>query len=547
MVPKENTNTIGHSWPLTGTVDGDDSRRSRLTVLAGVSLVVLAVAIRLGLLLMGWPETNSDESTFGLMALHIVQGRDRPVFFYGQNYMGSGEAWVGAGLFGLIGPSLVALRLPLVAMYAGFLIVVWYLGELLNGRRPALVGTLLLALGSAELLTEQLRAGSRVELLLAGSCMAWLSAWLVMRGQLVEPWRQGAAAAGWGLSAGYGLWTDLLTAPWALATGMLLAFCWRPRRPRLAAAPVIAGLLVGALPQLLRHTRVRWGQDDAITVVFNQRGYQAGAQSAPLADRVIGTVTVALPHASNGTALTRAETIGPWLETSGAPQVALCAWGVGLLAMLALAAWQSLGEVCRAWSGTRRELPAAALARLTVLSSVALTVAIFATSPRAAHTPVASARYLLGVLIAVPVVVGSIAAWACTARRRRACGLAIAIVLGVLALDTVAAYRQALALRRADSEQSALVTSLLHRGATRVWTDYWTCHRLVFESRERIVCGSLDGGLALHDNRYGRYLQAVEGDSRAPYLFPASSPQASRLHQQGRSSVPLPDGYVIFN
>jgi hypothetical protein len=529
------------------TADGGDVRHSRLTVLAGVSVVAIAVAARLGLLLVGWPETNSDESTIGLMALHIVQGREQPVFFYGQSYMGSGEAWVAAGLFGLFGPSLVALRLPLLAMYAAFLIVIWYLGELLNGRRAALVGTLLLALGSTEVLTEQLRAGSRVELLLAGSCMAWLSAWLVMRGQLAEPWRQGAAAAGWGLAAGYGLWTDLLTAPWALATGMLLAFRWRPGRPGLAPGPLFAGLLVGALPQLLRHARVRWGQDDAITVVFNQRGYQAGAEPPPLADRVIGTVTVALPHASNGTALTHGETIRPWLESSGAPQVALCAWGVGLLALLALSAWRNLADVCRAWCGTLRDLPAAALARLSVLAAVALTVTVFATSPRATYTPIASARYLLGVLIAIPVMVGTIAAWASTARRRRACGVAVAILLGVLALDTAAAYDQALALRRTDSQQSALITSLLHRGATRVWTDYWTCHRLVFESRERILCGSLDSGLALHDNRYGRYLEAVQADSGAPYLFPASSPQATRLNQQGRSSVPLPDGYVIFS
>jgi hypothetical protein len=532
---------------VTLTVDGDDLRHSRITVVAGVLVVAIAVAARLGLLLLGWPETNSDESTIGLMALHIVQGREHPVFFYGQNYMGSGEAWLAAGLFGLFGTSLVALRLPLLAMYAAFLIVAWHLGELLGGRRAALAGILLLTLGSTELLTEELRAGSRVELLLTGSSMAWLSAWLVMRGQLAEPWRQGAAAAGWGLAAGYGLWTDLLTAPWVLATGMLLTFRWRPGRQRLAAGPLFAGLLVGALPQLLRHAQVRWGQDDAITVVFNQRGYQAGAESPPLADRLIGTVTVALPHASNGTALAHAETIGPWLESSAAPQVALCAWGAGLLALLALASWQNLAGVWRALCGTLDEFPVAALARLTVLSGVALTMALFATSPRAAYTPIASARYLLGVLIAVPVIAGTIAAWACTARRRQACGLAVAIVLAVLALDTVAAYRQALALRRADSEQSALVSSLLHRGATRVWTDYWTCHRLVFESRERIVCGSLDGGLALHDNRYERYLEAVRSDSRAPYLFPASSPQATRLHQEGRSSAVLPDGYVIFN
>ena len=502
-----------------------------------LALIVLAAGIRLGLLLLGWPETNSDEATMGLMALHIAQGRDHPLFFYGQNYMGGGEAWAAAGLFAMFGPSLLGLRLALMASYAAFMLIVGQLGRLLHGPRVAVIGSLLLVPGSAEQLAEQLRAsGSRVELLLAASLMAWLSAWLVLRGGRGQHWREAAAAAGWGLAAGYGLWADLLTLPWAAITGLLLALCWRPQRPRLVLGLLVAGLLVGAAPQVWQNLRAEWGRNDAISVVLGQRGYQAGSTPPPLADRVAGTVTVAVPYATGGAVLTRDLPAGP-------ARILLAGWGVGLLVLLVAPCWRNLRDVWRAG----RRLPAAPLARLSVVASVALTIAVFSTSPRAVYTPVASARYLLGVLVAVPVLVGALVPPAGWPRRAQLGAAALAAVVALLAVDTAGVYRQALLLRQEDPEQQMLVAALLDRGITRVWTDYWTCDRLAYESGERIVCGSLDSGLTLHDNRYGPYLEAVEADAGAPYLFQATSPQAARLHRSGWPSEPLPDGYVIFS
>jgi hypothetical protein len=522
--------------------------RLRRPGLAGLSATVaLAVAVRLGLLVLGWPETNSDEGTMGLMAIHIAQGRDHPAFFYGQGYMGSGEAWAAAGLFAAFGPSLLALRLALVAGYAGFVVAVWRLGDLLHGRWAAHASALVLAFGSAELLADELRAsGSRVELLLAASLMAWLSAWLVLRGGGAPPWRQGAVAAGWGLAAGYGLWTDLLTVPWALVTGLLLAVCWRPSRPRSLLGLLAAGMLVGGLPQVLHNVGADWGRNDSVTVVLNQRGYQAGPAAPPLADRLAGAVTVALPYAAGGSALAHRETAGPWASSPGVARVVLGGCGAGLLALLALAAWRGLRDVGRGGRAALRGPPAAPVARLAVLAGVGLTLAVFATSPRAVYTPIASARYLVGVLVAVPVLAGALGPWLRGTRGRWLAAVAVAAVAGVLALDTAGVYRQALALRQSDAEQPALVAALLDRGVTRVWTDYWTCDRIAFESRERIACGSLDERLALHDNRYGPYLEAVRADADAPYLFRASSAQATALRRSRRPSAPLPDGYLIF-
>src|SRR5690348_6499925 len=72
---------------------------SRWLDLAATALIVGGVALRLTLAALGWPATDSDEATFGLMARHISERGAHPIFFYGQNYMGAVEAYLAAGAF----------------------------------------------------------------------------------------------------------------------------------------------------------------------------------------------------------------------------------------------------------------------------------------------------------------------------------------------------------------------------------------------------------------------------------------------------------------
>ena len=60
-----------------------------------ILIVILGVLLRLVLTAYGWPQTNSDEDTMGLMTLHIANHGELPIFFYGQNYMGALEAYLG--------------------------------------------------------------------------------------------------------------------------------------------------------------------------------------------------------------------------------------------------------------------------------------------------------------------------------------------------------------------------------------------------------------------------------------------------------------------
>jgi len=66
-----------------------------------------------GLLAAVWPlrlwvlsasnELNADEAIPGLMARHIADASELPVFYYGQPYFGALEAYRIAGLFALLG------------------------------------------------------------------------------------------------------------------------------------------------------------------------------------------------------------------------------------------------------------------------------------------------------------------------------------------------------------------------------------------------------------------------------------------------------------
>ncbi len=99
----------------------------RLALLVG--LLILA-----GVLFRSWFFLEFDESYFdsdqaivGLMAKHLVEGRALPLFFYGQEYMLGVESWVMAPFFAVLGPTVLALRLTMVALNSITALLLWRL------------------------------------------------------------------------------------------------------------------------------------------------------------------------------------------------------------------------------------------------------------------------------------------------------------------------------------------------------------------------------------------------------------------------------------
>lgn len=138
--------------------------RERWIVYAAAAVLVLARSA----VLVFWPQSqfDADQAVTGLMAKHLSELRAFPVFYYGQNYMLAVEAWVTAPFFLVLGVSVTALRLPLLAVNVA---VAWLLLRTLEretGLRPllALVPALFFVLPAPGTTTHLLEAnGGTIE------------------------------------------------------------------------------------------------------------------------------------------------------------------------------------------------------------------------------------------------------------------------------------------------------------------------------------------------------------------------------------------------
>ena len=240
-------------------------------------IIVLAVCLRLLLAALGWPTTNSDEGTIGIMARHIAYNGEHPVVFYSRNYLGALEAYLGAAFFRLFGPSIFTLRLGIILLDALFFASMYLLTSLLYTKKLALFVLFLLGMGSSAMFLRELYAtGGSTQTLLFGTLAFLLAAWLALTYRQNLPrgrrWLRFAGYAGWGLVVGLALWSDLVVLPVLLmASLLLLLFCWRDLR---SPAPLclFLGFVIGVFPLIVYNLQAVPGQDSLSMIIGLFRG-----------------------------------------------------------------------------------------------------------------------------------------------------------------------------------------------------------------------------------------------------------------------------------
>jgi hypothetical protein len=196
---------------------------------------------------------NADEAVVALMARHILAG-ERPLFFYGQAYMGSLDAALVAAGFALLGQQVWVVRAVQVLLFAGTLIL-WHRFCRTAFDPPAVAdaAVLLLAVPPVFLtLYTTSTLGGYGEALFFGSLCMLLAAQIVRGKSNVGRW------LGLGLSAGIGFWSFplslLLTAP-----AVLTALVFGPeskKRPWVRSGLAAAGAFAGALPWIIGWIRM---------------------------------------------------------------------------------------------------------------------------------------------------------------------------------------------------------------------------------------------------------------------------------------------------
>jgi hypothetical protein len=592
-------------------------------------LVLAALILRFVLISQNWPTTNSDEATIDLMALHILTRGEHPIFFYGQAYMGSFEAYVGALCFQLFGVSLFSLRLGLLPLVALFLVSMYALTSLLYNKRLALLVVALLAIGPGDSILHQFKAiGGYPEVLLLGALIFLLSSYLVLsRSRMQSEGRKRLwTYALLGLLIGFSLYTDPLNLPFiATSLLMLLLFCYRELRAwpsllnkkggsgvtsegttedgdrieravsrgptagiheaageghgqdsstigyRSWAGPLlILGIFIGLLPFFIYNLQHIHGYTtfNAYIDIQNAGKQEMQREHIPPIRMLLGGLLITLPLALGVTPACSANVMpffGPTTANTTTCVLWHGSWTLGYWLLWLLSTVLTIRTLWTTWQAKKQFLlliedsqSARLILRLLLLLSTACCFLLYILNPQSALAPAPTTRYLICMLIGTPALLWPLwQPFESSLRPRHPIvhylpyALILLLIGSAITASTATIFFSFPGTAAFYQQQDGLIADLQTLHATRIYTDYWTCNRIIFRSNEQILCNTLNEQLTPGQDRYPPYHQEVNAVPDPGYAFQTNSPQAKLLeqllHQQKilykRS---ISNGYVIY-
>jgi hypothetical protein len=497
--------------PPAGLPDPAGRRHPRDAI--GLGLACLALLALRAALAWDTVQPNFDTATVGLMALDILEGA-RPLFFYGQNYMGAIEAYTAAALFRLFGPSPFTLALAPILFSVGWAAATAWVFRQLLGR----------AAGWAAFLTVAFPGWTalRVGMNSYGGYTACYFLGMLAWGLGVRNWRLSPSVSrtpgltAYGLCAGLALWTNFQSAVWVAMGGIfLLADLLRRPPTRWPWGGLVAS---GALLLL------------AVSPVWWLRGAYQGGHVANLDFRLSRLL-------ENAALLV--ERLLPWMLYGRAPpatalRYALVFCLLGSLIFAGVTVWRRRGQ----WPVPRLALWAAPL-------SSALFLVLYLPHPLASE---GASRYLVSFWsVLVAGIFATPWVFASPALRRAAGGL---LILWISL--TVATWPAQQAVRRVAAASERARQEEVARGAAAVGVDtVLLSHDLLFGHLGQAWSFAATNRIAfvsMGDERRQDRAEAAERTHPRVLGFPAALEKRARqtLRALGAKAHPLRAGDVVF-
>lgn len=445
-----------------------------------IALALLVVARSAVFVFSAGAQFDSDQAVTGLMAKHLAEGRAFPVFWYGQTYMLGVEAWLAAPLMTIIGATVTALKLPLLAINVGIVLLLF--GSLIDaGLEPgrAAFASLFFALAAPITAAHYLTAnGGNVE-----PCLYVLLLWRLRRRPI---W--------FGVVLGIGFLNREFTIYGALALLSIEAVrrtLLTPETARRYALAFATAAATWCVVMLLRHFSSAAGPGTSIADL-----------SASLATNNLSQVTerLCLDPRAIASGASRIFTTH-WPELFGLEPQPLTDFGIESTAWQGFAgsAWLLVPLfVVPVWSlfvARRRydrqpfggRVPESDFCTYLVLTAL-ISVAGYLVG-RCGAIDFYTMRYEL----LSPLGAAGLAAWFLRDERSRPlAGLWIACAAAVFAVSLLAHGR--LIVEYATHPPVPLKRDLIRvldaRGVRYAYADYWTAYYVTFMTRERIVVAS---------------------------------------------------------
>ncbi len=476
---------------------------------------------------------NADEAIVGLMARHILMG-ERPIFFYGQAYMGSLDAFLVAGFFKFFGQSVSGIRFVQVILYLFTILTCFWVGNKYFGSfRAGLVTALLLAIPPVNTtLYTTVSLGGYGEALLIGNLILITTFYLVRNLQenleIQIPkdkdegnnyWELKALLPNglirkrsnsnylwllWGFLSGFGLWVNGLTLVYSIPTGIgLLVLAVKCKKLNFLLRNSIflfTGLFAGSLPWWI--FAYQNGLDNLIHELF---GAAVAVENDSFWMRSINHVIYFLILGMPAAIGLRPPWDIVWLGLPLIPFVLLI-WGRVL--------WE--------WIKLPRSVESRLIEGVVITFVLGFVFTSFGVDP--------SGRYFLPIWVVMSLVAGKVvdeflkktpASW----------GLVGLIALFNLWGNVQCAISnppglttQFYAPARIDmSDMPRVIQHLRDHGELRGYSNYWVSYPLAFLTKEEIIYSPrlpyhLDLRYTDRDDRYPRYTREVEESSKVAII-----------------------------
>jgi 4-amino-4-deoxy-L-arabinose transferase-like glycosyltransferase len=483
-------------------------------------LLFAASAWKLVFLLRGAVSFNSDEAVVALMARHILQG-ERPIFFYGQAYMGSLDAWLVAAGFALFGEGVWVVRLVQLLLYLGTIVTTVVLGDkIFSSWRVGLLSGLFLAIPAVNTtLYTTASLGGYGEALLIGNLTLLAALSLGDKLKSREPEKSTVVLSVlWGFFAGFGLWANGLTLVYSAPSGLYLLWLLisgRKKTGLLVLIPITAGVLIGAIPWLLFAAQNGMG-----SLVHELLGSAVAVDQRPWAAQV-------------GARLVSFLLLGATALFGFRPP-----WEVRWLALplmpFALAFW--LG--CLAWVVRRLARRSPNRPQLRVLVGVIITLSAGFLFTSFGNDP--SGRYFVPLAIPLALFAGDMLVSLSSRFILQAAVTAAVVLFNIWGTFQAAVYPPGLTTQFYEPSMidhrydQALINFLLENGETRGYSNYWVCYPLAFQSGERVIYipalpYHLDLSYTARDDRYPPYTEEVAKSQRVAYIITRNPPLRAAL------------------
>ena len=482
--------------------------------------LVIALTLKAVLLAFDVFPFNADEAVVALMARHILQGA-RPVFFYGQSYLGSLDAWLIAFAFLIFGQTVLAIRIAQTILYVGTIITTYLLGLKIFDKWVAACAALLLAIPTVltTLYTTATLGGYGEVLLIGNILLLWTLRLIETKPEGSQrPFGFGSGLAEWflfGLLAGVGFWGFGFLGIYFPPIAIAILYHYFKSRKIVSRISFISLISFGSFISLISFAFIGF----ALGIFPWWQATLFGAETiselggAHLPEMTFGALSGPALRFVNLIILGFPVIIGmrpPW-------SVKWLALPLAPLAIIVI-----LGAMVWAVLTSRRDWRRALLLGVSLTLMIAFVVTQFGLDP--------SGRYFLPLATPLALFTADLLKRVKQEHRRAAFGLLGALLIFNLWGNVESAASPPFITTQFDSiaqvdqrTMPQLIQFLSEQGERRGYTNYWVEFPLAFLSREELIYESRlpyheDFRHTPRDNRYAPYSKTVTDTARVAYI-----------------------------